>query len=230
MEINPRIPEGGSIEDSNQIKNTDQTKMEEYSEIMKKLAGDYIKFADNVISKVNPIQDSKVLEIGPGPGWAGIYLLKKRDDLTLDGLEASLDMIRVAEKNAVNEGLSERIKYIHGIAENMDMFPDEHYDLVISRASLHHWDEPERVFTEISRVLKSNGKLYIGDSRRDLNSAGKKIVHEIGNKIPTTMLKHWESSIAASYTPEEIKEMLNKIDFNDWIVDSEDSDLSIQKY
>ncbi len=58
--IKSRIPEGGAIED------TQEMSMEQYSETMKKQLGKaYIRFAENVIKKVNPVQDSLVLEIGP---------------------------------------------------------------------------------------------------------------------------------------------------------------------
>jgi 16S rRNA A1518/A1519 N6-dimethyltransferase RsmA/KsgA/DIM1 with predicted DNA glycosylase/AP lyase activity len=66
--------------------------MEQYSEIMKKQLGrEYVRFAENVIKRINPAQHSSVLEIGPGPGWAGIELVKRRNDLKLTGLEASSD-------------------------------------------------------------------------------------------------------------------------------------------
>ena len=159
--IKPRIPEGGAIEDDSEMT------MEQYSETMKRKRGkDYDVFAENVIKTVKPCQNSKVLEIGCGPGWGGISLLKKRKDLHLDGLEPSLDMIRVATANAKNEGLGNRINYFEGFGENMIAVSDSQYDLVISRESLHHWVEPEKVFLEIKRVLKTNGKVYICDQQR----------------------------------------------------------------
>jgi hypothetical protein len=33
------------------------------------------------------------------------------------------------------------------------------------------------------------------------------------------MAKHWKSSIAANYTQEEIREKLDSIGLNDWIVE-----------
>ena len=145
--IKPRIIEGGAIEDS-----TDMT-MEQYSEIMKKQLGwEYVRFADNVIIKVNPAQNSTVLEIGPGPGWAGINLIKKRPDLKLVGLEPSPDMIRVATENALKEGLS-GINCIHGSGENMVQIREDQYDMVISRDSLHHWIEPVKIFQKIRRII-----------------------------------------------------------------------------
>ncbi|NLD94132.1 MAG: class I SAM-dependent methyltransferase [Fibrobacter sp.] len=169
--VKPRIPECGAIKDDNKMT------MEQYSEIMKKQLGkEYLRFAGNVITIVTPDNNSKVLEIGPGPGWAGINLLKKRPDLVLDGIEASNDMIRVASVNAKNEGVGNRCNYKNGFAENMTELKDATYDLVISRDSLHHWVDPEKVFLEIKRVLKPDGKIFICDSRRDLKLTGKLIV------------------------------------------------------
>lgn len=223
-EIKPRIPEGGAIEDSSEMT------MEQYSETMKKQLGrEYIRFADNVINKVHPDEGIRVLEIGPGPGWAGINLLLKRNDLFLDGLEASSDMIRVATNNAKKEGLSDRIQYREGIAEEMKDIPDNQYDLVISRDSLHHWIDPEKVFLQIKRVLKENGKIYIHDHRRDINLFGRLIVNIIGPLVAGKMSKYWKSSIAAAYTKEEMEKILVRIDCKNWIVESELMDLTILK-
>lgn len=225
MNFKPRVPEGGAIKD------TDKMSMEEYSKIMtQRLKKEYIKFAENVIKKVAPTKNSKVLEIGSGPGWAGINLLKMREDLYLDGLDASEDMVRVASRNAADEKLLDRVNYFHGFGEDMNSLPNDEYDLVISRDSMHHWDNPELVFQEISRVLKKDGRLYIHDSRRDLNIGGKIIVNILGPIMAGSMLKYWKSSIDASYTPEEIENILAKNDLDNWIVEADLMDLSIQKH
>jgi len=217
-----RIPEGDAIKD-----NASMT-MEQYSKTMKKqLWQEYLRFADNVIKKVSPAQNSRVLEIGPGPGWAGISLLLKRDDMILEAIEPSSDMIRVASNNAIREGVSDRIKYKEGIAEEMKDIPDHHYDLLISRDSLHHWTDPEKVFRQITRILKDNGKVYIHDHRRDISLHGKIIVNVIGVLFAGKMAKYWKSSIAAAYTKEEIEIILQKAGCQNWKVETNLLDLTI---
>ncbi len=221
--IKSRIIEGGVIKDGSEMT------MDQYSLIMKKQLGrEYIRFAEKVVKKVNPPINSTVLEIGPGPGWAGINVLKKRKDLTLVGLEPSPDMIRVAVENASKEGLKS-IDYIKGFGENMVQLKDRQFDLVISRDSLHHWDDPGKVFKEIRRVLKPNGKVYIHDSRRDMSVFGRHIVAIFSRFITTNMGLYWKSSIAASYTPDEIKSILSVNSIDDWRVESDMMDLIIFK-
>lgn len=190
---------------------------------------EYQRFAENVISVIKPEKNSKILEIGPGPGWAGINLVKRRNDILLDGLEPSEDMIRVAKENVRQEKLIHSIFYKQGMAENMNDIPDKSYDVVISRDSLHHWKSPHRVFVQIERILNEKGKVYIHDHRRDMGVFGKFIVTVIGKLFAGKMHKYWKSSIAASYTKEEIEELLNKLNLKHWIVKNELLNLVIIK-
>jgi ubiquinone/menaquinone biosynthesis C-methylase UbiE len=202
--------------------------MEQYSATMKKKLGShYKKFALHVKNTVNPVKNAKVLEIGPGPGWAGIFLLKERDDIFLDAVEASPDMIRVANNNAREEGVAERANYMQGVVENMKDIPDKKYDLVMSRESLHHWVDPEKGFMEISRVLKKEGRIYIEDHRRDIGFFAKCIVNIIGPLMAGKMAKYWKSSINAGYTPGEINKMIEKPGMTNWLVETDILSLSI---
>jgi ubiquinone/menaquinone biosynthesis C-methylase UbiE len=219
----PRIPEGGAIEDAPEMS------MEQYSELMrKKLGGEYRHFVEHVVQEVKPPAGARVLEIGPGPGWVGIGLARQRHDLTLDGLEASPDMIRVATANASREGVAERISYLHGVVEDMAEIPNDSYDLAISRDSLHHWQDPLKAFQEIARVVKPQGKVYIQDSRRDQGWGARVIVNVMGPLLAGEMAKYWRSSIAASYTPTELESMLGSLSMDSWVVKGGFMDLSVE--
>ena len=111
----------------------------------------------------------------------------------------------------------------------MTSIPDHHYDLVISRDSLHHWEDPKKVFMEIKRILKPDGKIYIHDHRRDLNFFGRLIVNILSKLIAGDMGKYWKSSIAAAYTKEEIEKIFDEAGCNDWGVNTDLMDLVIFK-
>ena len=83
-------------------------------------------------------------------------------------------MIRLATENRNNNDVSDRVYHIQGAVERMEGIARETYDLVISRNSLHHWDDSRRAFEEISRVLKVDGKVCNSGQQKGLR-AGREI-------------------------------------------------------
>jgi len=146
-----------------------------------------------------------VLEIGPGPGYIGLEWLKKTRHSTLVGLEISKNMIELAQKNAGEYGFgAERIKYAQGNAMEMS-FADGAFDGVFSSGSLHEWEDPVRIFSEIHRVLKPGGHYCICDLRRDLSFIVKWFF-TISIKQPA--MKHGlKTSLQASYTRAELEKL-----------------------
>ncbi len=211
--IKPRIIEGGAILDQ------DDMSMEEYSARAKKMMErEYKEMVRTIVNKIDPPNGARVLEIGPGPSWITIWLALERPDITIDGLEASADMIRTAMKNVQDARVDGRVRFINGIVEDMKGIPDATYDLVYSHESMHHWTDPLAGLKQISRVLRTDGKVCIEDSRRDLGIGGMFIVNILGPLLAGSWLKHWKASIAASYTPPEVDAMLRQVNRPDWHV------------
>ncbi len=199
-----RIPEGEAILDMPELT------MEELNESFRKRMWEYKQFVKFLIKGVGIKDYSKILEIGPGPGWITILLAKANPTLKITGLEISEDMIRVANENKENEGISDQIEFILGDAKNMSEIKDKTFDAVISHDSLHHWEDPIRVFNEIQRVLKENGVFCIKDGRRDIGLPAKFIFNIAKLFISKTMSYYWKTSIMAGYTPEELNQILNQ--------------------
>jgi ubiquinone/menaquinone biosynthesis C-methylase UbiE len=223
--VKERIPEGGAIED------TAEWSSEKYSEYMKnKLGGEYRSFVNHILkSKVlNPPHKAKCLEIGPGPGWIGIWLAEKRPGIQIVGLEPSPDMRRAAKANAESCGINQRIEFVSGIAENLELFSEGEFDLVFSNESLHHWTDPKKAFREIHRVLKPEGKIFVKDGKRNLNFREKFVVNVLGRVLAGRMWKHWRNSLNASYTQSEIQEILGQVPNQNWKVQSTFLSLTIE--
>ena len=151
------------------------------------------------------IEGGDVLEIGPGPGYVGLELAKKIDAKSLTGCEISPAMLRLAQKNAREAGISAR--YVQGNCMEMP-FEDECFDTVISNGSLHEWEDPIRAFDEIYRVLRAGGRYCITDLRRDVHPIKKMLVYLSTN--PREMRSGLITSLNAAYTRSEIIELLRR--------------------
>lgn len=88
-------------------------------------------------------------------------------------------------------------------------FGDGKFDAVVSSGSLHHWEDPVRVFDEITRVTKAGGRVIIRDSRRlSALSLSGLMASLIGLTLPPDFCVHYWSSIRSSYTPDEVGSMV----------------------
>jgi len=154
----------------------------------------------------NNINKGLSLEIGPGPGYLGLEWLKKTEGTQLKGIEISANMIKLAEKNANEYGLSSRVNYVMGDSSNMP-FSDNTFAGVFTNGSLHEWSQPEKIFNEIYRVLKPQGIYFISDMRRDMNFVIKWFMKAIAK--PVEIRSGLITSINASYTPKEIQSILS---------------------
>ncbi len=105
-------------------------------------------------------KDKRVLEIGCGIGTDTINLARAGARVTaLDLSEASLT---IARKRADVFGLSERIRFYCGDAEELDrVVPIEPYDLVYSFGVIHHTPHPDRVVQHIKKYMTPRSELRV---------------------------------------------------------------------
>src|SRR4030042_2426817 len=121
-----------------------------------------------VISQAGVFKDhGEAVDLGCGAGQLVMEMARKAPNLHVTGIDLSAKMLADARQSAQRAGLKDRVDFRLGNVEEIP-FPDQSLDLVISTASLHHWDEPVKVFNEIDRVLKPGGAYYVFDLRRDM--------------------------------------------------------------
>lgn len=112
-------------------------------------------YAD-IINRIMSTKPKTVLDLGCGTGNI-LMKLSTNEELKLFGLDISDNMIEVAKRNL---GTKAELKIED--AENIP-WEDQLFDVVVCNASFHHYPNPQKVLSEIKRVLKSNGTLIIGD-------------------------------------------------------------------
>ncbi len=122
----------------------------------------YVPIAEDVVST---LKAGRILDLGTGPGYLPIEIVKRSPFIRVDGIDLSRSLIEMARLNATKAGVAERLNFKVGNASKLKC-SDESYDMVISTGMLHMLKAPIKVFGECKRVLKRGGKAWIYDPAR----------------------------------------------------------------
>lgn len=171
------------------------------------------------------LTQGKALEIGPGPGIKGLEWLKHTTGTYLTAYEISQAMIDIAKKNAREYGLSSRVEYIHGNAVEGLPFPNNTFDCIFSTGSLHEWERPVNVLNETYRLLKPGGRMFISDLRRDLHPVICTFFKLMAK--PKEIRPGFVSSLNASYTAEELTDIMAKTPYRSFKVKKDFEGVSV---
>ena len=117
----------------------------------------------------------KALEIGTGQGLGAIWFAENTKKGNIIGIDLEKDMVDIAKRNVMKEGLERRISIMRGDATNMH-FKDQTFDIVMALGVLHHIPEYGKAIKEVYRVLKENGSLFILEFNWNQKDIGQKIM------------------------------------------------------
>ncbi len=115
-----------------------------------------------MIMDVLPMKSGmKILDLGTGSGYLSFPLAEAHADVEIIGLDIVEAALQKNREKAEREGL----KNLSFVAYDGIEFPfaDSSFDMVITRYALHHFPTIEKTFSEIGRVLKINGRLFVSD-------------------------------------------------------------------
>jgi ubiquinone/menaquinone biosynthesis C-methylase UbiE len=190
---------------------------------------EYRQLAREVV-KMGVPPGGKVLDVGTGPGFVAIAVARRLRDSSYEviGLDLSKAMLTVAAENAQRAGLNGMITWRQGDAKAMP-FGDGEFDFVVCNDSLHHWEDPPAVFDEIARVLKDDGQCIVHDLKRAQRWAPRVVSWLIGMMIPSDFRVHYWNSIKSSYTPDELRAILERSRLEGWRIIEDFMDLMVVK-
>jgi ubiquinone/menaquinone biosynthesis C-methylase UbiE len=109
-------------------------------------------------------EDDWVLDLGCGPGLLTQAIEEKTKRVV--GLDLTREMLNEAQLQSKKKNKS--ILYLLGDAEKLP-FMDGQFDCVMTRLTIHHFPEPLKIIKELSRVLKSGGRMIVSDIISDLD-------------------------------------------------------------
>jgi ubiquinone/menaquinone biosynthesis C-methylase UbiE len=122
----------------------------------------------------------KLLDVGCGTGFI-INLVKGLFD-EIHGIDITEEMLKRVDTSGANVTLH------RGQVEKMP-FADASFDVVTAYAFLHHVENTERVLSEVYRVLRPGGIMYIGLDPNRLFWQAMKTLEESGDDTLDPMVK-----------------------------------------
>ena len=154
----------------------------------------------------NPCKNNsgKLLDVGTGTAVLLEELIKTKgfENYHLVGIDYFQDNVEEANLKILDKGLENRIEVQVGDAHYLD-FQEKEFDMVVSRATVHHLIDPVTALREKYRVLKTGGVCLIHDMRRDVK--------------PEVLLAFNDLRAKANYPPTVVREKYTVSEMKDFL-------------
>lgn len=146
-----------------------------------------------ILKKLSEIPYHTALDLGCGTGEMMRLILQQNKDKSLYGIDLSEKMLEVAK-----EKLGNHVNLILSDSEQLP-FSDSFFDVVYCNDSFHHYPAPDKVLSEVYRVLKPNGIFVMCDCWQPT----------IGRAIMNFYMKHSKEGAVKIYSENEIRKLFS---------------------
>ncbi len=123
-------------------------------------AGIDIQWRKKMLREMNKESVTRALDIATGTGDVAVMYAEKDPEVEVIGLDLSANMLDYGRQKAEKKGLSDRITFTQGDAENLP-FDDESFDLASVSFGVRNFEHLEKGLAEIYRVLKPGQPLVV---------------------------------------------------------------------
>lgn len=163
-------------------------------------------FVNDLLSGSEIGQD--VLDLGTGTARIPIELCQRVSDCRVLACDGAVSMLDVARYNVSVNSLDYRIQLHHGDAKALKL-EDEMFDTVISNSLLHHLPDPMLAVSEIVRVTRRGGRIFVRDLYRpDSIEAIEELVQRIVSQETAAAQTLFRDSLRAALTLQEIRQLV----------------------
>jgi demethylmenaquinone methyltransferase/2-methoxy-6-polyprenyl-1,4-benzoquinol methylase len=152
-------------------KNSTLGKKEQVAQMFDTISGNYdnlnrvisfgidVKWRKKVLKIVSDSKPKIILDIATGTGDLAILMAQSNAEKIV-GLDISAGMLEVGRKKVEEKKLSDRIELVLADSENIP-FEDNYFDAITVSFGVRNFENLEKGFAEILRVLKPNGVFVI---------------------------------------------------------------------
>ena len=152
-------------------KNSNLSKKEQVAKMFDNIAGNYdflnhflsmgidIYWRKKLVKRLTKQAPKNILDVATGTGDLAIAMLKASPD-KITGIDISNGMLEIGRKKIKEKGLEDKITLQQADSENLP-FEDNNFDAVCVSFGARNFENLEKGLSEMFRVLKPGGKLYI---------------------------------------------------------------------
>ncbi|EQB22680.1 methyltransferase [Dehalobacter sp. UNSWDHB] len=198
----------------------DKTNAVEFEKIAREVFAPAYRVIAQQIKNETKIVEGKCLEIGTGIGYLGLALAEITD-LQFTLYDISTEMLAYADQNIIDRNLQTRVQTQKGDVHSISL-PDQSIDLVISRGSVFFWEDQEKAFEEIYRILAPGGMTFIGGG-----FGTKEILDQIGRSMDSKWHAKLEERIGDT-SAHNFKKVLEQTNIKDYEINQSDAGLWIK--
>jgi len=165
-------------------------------------------FFKAILKQFGHLSNIKVLDLGAGPAWITTKLAQACPSWKITGLDVSQLMLEKAK--ARSSEIEVKIEWVNADVRDTKL-DSESYDLIISHFAFSEFPDPEKVVTELTRLLKLGGFLFIQDLLRPprwqmpLLKAWRYITNPFGK-----INKQYIDSLKGAFTEEELNKLFSQ--------------------
>jgi 2-polyprenyl-3-methyl-5-hydroxy-6-metoxy-1,4-benzoquinol methylase len=128
-------------------------------------------FGSDILPAIPGIHDrlvadppARVADVACGVGWAAIAIARAYPSVRVDGFDLDESSIRLANQNARDAGVSERVTFQ---ARDVAGAEAGAYDLAVVIEAIHDMTQPTGVLASIRRMLRPDGVALIADEKTE---------------------------------------------------------------
>ena len=188
----------------------------------------YGQVAEEIVSN---FKSGVILDLGTGPGYLPIEIVRRAPDVKIIGVDLSRKLIQMAQANAGKAGLSHQLSFEAGNAAGLH-FDNATFDMVINTGMLHSLNRPIAVLKEIYRVLKNGGEAWIYDPANVTTDIDKRKWKASLNIRERSFLWFFKllglHKPIAAYTREQVIPMIEATDFKSFEIDERKNEIRIK--
>jgi len=166
-----------------------------------------------------------IVEVGVNTGLLSLYIGGKHPGIAVSGIEENRNLLEVAEENlnlSVWANTRANVEFELGKLSKLP-FADQSADIVFSFSSLHMWKRPVETLKECQRICKPDGIVIIEDMNRLADEGHITFVLQFLKEGA----KDFMTALAASYSPDDVRQLLGEAGLPDWHVYEEDLGLIV---